>query len=79
MLRMLPTKTSLDFAANVSPVSLPPSHADTDTHTQTSMLAGAPFASAWLILPSFCLWIGGLGERGRADGEESCEAKRLVT
>lgn len=77
MLRMLPTETSLDFAANVSLVSLPPSLPHTDTHSD--MLAGAPFASAWLILPSFCLWIGGLGQRGRADGEESCEAKRLVT
>lgn len=48
-------------------------------HTHISMLAGVLFVSVWLILPSFCLQIGGQGQRGRAEGEESCEAKRLVT
>lgn len=82
---MLLTKASLDFAANVSLVSLSHIHAqgcahtDTQAHTHISMLAGAPFVSVCLILPSFCLQIGGQRQRGRAEGEESCEAKRLVT
>lgn len=86
-MRMLLTKACLDFAANVSLVSLSHIHAqgcvhtDTQAHTHThiSMLAGAPFVSVCLILPSFCLQIGGQSQRGRAEGEESCEAKRLVT
>lgn len=78
---MLLTGASLDIAANVSLSSLALTHTAVcaHRHTHSSMLEGTLFVSVGLILPSFCLQIGGQRERGRAEGEESCEAKRLVT
>lgn len=86
-LHMLLTGASPDFAASISLVSLSLSLSLAYTctgvcahkHIHSNMLAGAPFVSVWLILPSFCLQIGGQRQRGRAEGEESCEAKRLIT
>ncbi len=44
-------------------------------HIHISMLAGTPFVSIWLILPSFCLQIGGQRQRGRCWGRGELRGK----
>lgn len=56
MLRMLPTETSLDFAANVSLVSLPPSHRHTLRHASRRPIRRCLAHSAVLLSVDWRTW-----------------------